>query len=80
MPTPANIKITIKKQILAILSRDKQAEINILSASLALEHGWTEKTIMKIFELMERIGVITIDGNIIKLKQTQEAVPNDEEV
>lgn len=63
MANPIEIKKNIKIAIMSSLKRDNSAKLDVLKSSLALETGYTDKVISKIFEDLEKIGLINIDGN-----------------
>tara|TARA_Y100000034_G_scaffold104223_1_gene130601 strand:+ start:7546 stop:7755 length:210 start_codon:yes stop_codon:yes gene_type:complete len=69
MVSPKQERINIKKQILAVLERDKEAHFEILTAQIALEYGLKQTTIKEIIRLMSLSGALTVEGNKITPKK-----------
>ena len=69
MTGPIEVKKNIKEIILSALKRDGIAEQDVLVASISLETGFTEKTILGIMNQMVTAKMIQFDGNKITLAE-----------
>lgn len=62
-------KKRMKNAIISSIKRDTLAKRDVLVASLQLEFGFNEETCQKMLENLEKIGVISIENDLISLKK-----------
>lgn len=67
MTSPREMKIEIKRLIVAALRRDGKAVKNVLVSSLSLETGFTAKSILQIMADMKNVGLILEDNDSLTL-------------
>ena len=69
MVNPRTEKLNIRNGIMKVLSRDKQANKEILISSLKLESGFGRKVIEEIITDLKTIGHIDIIDSVITLTE-----------
>lgn len=77
MPMPCQVLKEIKNAILlAVRSRGPQ-NTRILVTGLSLETGFTKKKVEEILNDLETIGLVVIEGDIVRKPGLSEAEPGD---
>lgn len=65
MASPTEIKKQLRLSVMAVLKRDGMAKEEVLTSSLKLESGFSEKVIAELLKDMQTVGQIEIKDGVI---------------
>lgn len=69
---PRQEKIDLKRKILAVLKRDMSASRDVLTSSLKLESGFSDKVVSELFDDMVKVGLIAVKDNSVTITKLGE--------
>ena len=69
MVGPRGMKIGLKKKVLAVLKRDGEAQLDVLTSSLKLDSGFSNKVVSELLNDMNTVDLIDVKNGVITLTE-----------